>query len=412
MKNVKKLHLISLIGGMYYYTPIFTLFLLDHNLNLGVMVAAQTVFSIAMMLSVVPTGILADKFGQKLAIQIGLLIDALSMLGLLFVHNIFALVIFFAFRGISIGFRSGSDEALLYDSYFTEYGSNDGYNKSYGKLIANDVLGFVIATAIAGIAVYTFGKASYTPLIIITSLTTLVALLISSTLVNQKHVEKQEKLPNTWNQMKQGVKIVKKNHIIFALTLLTLLTLNGEYFLRQTYQPVFQDIAVPALFLGVALSIGKLLNFIALTNVHRLEKFFTVEKIFFWLNVLLSASFVLFALTHSIWILVVTFIGIQALLNLQKPIISDYVNQQISSNQRSTVLSTISLVENLGEIFIRLLLGVSIGLIGLHLTLVAQGIYLIIGATISYFYLKQCDCVHKIKDIPLPIPLTTTAEIN
>jgi MFS family permease len=338
------------------------------------------------MLSVIPTGILADKFGQKLTIQIGLLIDALSMFGLLFVHNPLGLIIFFAFRGISIGFRSGSDEALLYDSYIAEHKSPEGYNKTFGKLVSNDVLGFVIAT---GVAVHLFGKASYVPIIIITSIATLVALIISFTLSNKKHIAKAEQLFNTWTHIKQGMNIVKQNRTIFALTLVGLLTINGEYFLRQTYQPLFQEMAVPALFLGVALS--------AIRNAHRLEKFLTVDKILFWLNILLGGSFVLFALTKSIWILVLAFMGIQALLNMQKPIVSDYVNQQIASNQRSTVLSTVSFVENIGEIATRLMLGASIGLIGLGSTLLAQGLYLIIGATIGFWYLKHCGCVHKIK---------------
>src|SRR3989338_7660284 len=157
MNNIKKLQLISFIGGMYYYTPIFTLFLLERNLNLSLIVAAQTVFSVAMMLSVLPTGILADKFGQKLAIQIGLFLDAASMLGLLFIHTMPALIVFFALRGISVGFRSGSDEALLYDSYVAKHGSAEGYSKVYGKMMSNDVLGFVVATSIAGLAVHFFG---------------------------------------------------------------------------------------------------------------------------------------------------------------------------------------------------------------------------------------------------------------
>ncbi len=402
MNNVKKLQLISFIGGMYYYTPIFTLFLLERSFNLSFVVTAQTVFSVAMMLSVVPTGILADKFGQKVAIQVGLLLDALSMLSLVFLHSNLGLVIFFAIRGISIGFRSGSDEALLYDSYVDEHKSSVGYNKTYAKLVSNDVLGFVLATALAGIAVYIFGKASYTPLIVITSATTLFALFISSTLVNKKHVAKNEQLSNSWSQMKEGIKIVKKNHTIFALTLVGLLTINGEYFLRQTYQPLFQDMAVPAIFLGIALSIGKLLNFIAMRNVHRLEKFLTVDKILFWLNVLLGGSFVLFALTKSVWVLVLAFMAIQTLLNMQKPIVSDYVNQQILSHQRSTVLSTISLVENLGEIVVRLMLGAAIGLIGLNLAFLSQGLYLILGAIIGLWYLKRCGCVHKIKPVHSP----------
>lgn len=397
MNNIKKLQLISFLGGMTFYTPIFTLFLLERNLNLSFMVAANTVFSIAMMLSVIPTGILADKFGQKIAIQIGLLLDCLSMLWLLFVYNPLSLILFFAFRGISFGFRSGSDEALLYDSYIVEHKSSNGYNKAFGKLVSNDVLGFVVATAIAGIAVHIYGKASYMPLIIITSLATLVTLLISFTLSNKKHISKNAELFNALTHIKQGFKVVKQNRTIFALTLIGLLTINGEYFLRQTYQPLFQEMAVPALFLGVALSIGKLLNFIAVRNVHHLEKYLTVDKILFGLNILLGSSFVLFALTKSVWVLILTFMAIQALLNMQKPIVSDYVNQQISSDTRSTVLSTISLVENVGEIITRLILSASIGLIGLGSTFLAQGFYLMLGAIIGLWYLKRCGCVHKIK---------------
>ncbi len=382
---------------MYFYTPIFTLFLLERSLSLSLIVAAQTAFSIAMMLSVVPTGILADKFGQKVAIQIGLLIDALSMFSLLFIHSILGLVVFFIARGISIGFRAGSDEALLYDSHLEKNLTSDGYNKEYAKLISNDILGFVVATALSGIFVYLFGRSAYIPLIAVTSISSIVALFISSTLSNKKTSTKHQELSSIFSNIHEGIKVVKKDHIIFVLTVVGLLTINGEYFLRQVYQPVFQDMAVPALFLGVALSVGKIVNFISIRNVHRLEKFLTVDKIIFWLNILLGGFFMLFASTTSVWVLVTAFIGVQTLLNMQKPIISDYINQQISSEKRSTVLSTVSLVENLGEIMTRLMLGAAIGLIGLNFTLLSQGIYLVIGAGLSFWLLKRCGCVHKIK---------------
>lgn len=385
---------------MYFYTPIFTLFLLDRNLELSLIVATQTVFSLAMMIATVPTGVFADKYGQKIAIQAGLLIDALSMFSLIFVNSTTGIILYFAARGISVAFRAGSDEALLYDSHVAENGSPEGYSKLYGKMISNDVIGFVASTAIAGILVYFFGKSSYIPLIIGTSLASLFALVTASTLKEIKHIEKDAVSLGTISQIKEGLNFLKKNRTVFALTLIILLTINGEYFLRQTYQPFFQDLAVPSIFLGIALSVGKLFNFVVIRNVHRLEKSFTVDKILFGLNVSLGLVFVLFSLWQSSLAVVVLFIIIQALLNAQQPIISDYFNQQIPSNKRSTILSTISLVQNTGEIGTRLLLGASIGMVGLGWTFFAQGIYLIIGAVIGLIFLIKCGCVHKIKHVP------------
>lgn len=396
MSNIKKLQIISLIGGMYYYTPIFTLFLLQRNLELGFIVAAQTVFTVGMLISTIPTGILADKWGQKRTIQIGLLLDAIGMFLLLLTRSPAGLIAFFGIRGIGIGFRDGADEALLYDSYLAENGSAEGYSRSYGKLLSNDTLGFVVATAIAGLAVQLFGGASYVPLVIATGLTTLLTLLVASTLQNKHHLSDHTSRATFFRQLKQGAKIVKNSRTIVALTVLGLLTLNGEYFLRQTYQPYFQHMAVPAIFLGVALSAGKLLNFIAMRNAHRLEKYLTVDKILLTINLTLGASFILFALSRSAWSLVLVFMLIQGLLNSQQPIVSDYINQQIETGQRSTMLSTVSFVQNIGQVIARVLLGLSIGLIGLNHTYIVQGTYMLLGTIIGIWYIRRCGCVHRV----------------
>lgn len=404
--NIKKLQLISLFGGMYYYTPIFTLFLLQKNINLSTIVVLDAVFSISMMLSVIPTGILADKFGQKLAIQIGLFIDAISMFFLLLIHNPIGLALWGAARGLSVGFRHGSDEALLYDTYVNEHGSAEGYSKSYGKLISNDVLGFVIAVTISGFAVQFFGQSSYMPLIVATGCSTMIALILAYTLSPQKHVNKEKQPQRIFEHFKSGFKNIKKSHVILALMFAGLLTLNGEYFLRRTYSPFFQNMAVPALFLGVALSVGKLLNFIVIKNIHRAEKHLTVDRLFLGLGLILGISFIIFAFTTSVWVLVIVFIIIQAFMNAEKPIVSDYVNERISSEQRSTTLSTLSLINNGGDTVARLILGALVGAFGLGLTFVAQGAYLVIGTIVAVWYMRRCGCVYRIKN-----PKPSTSEV-
>lgn len=395
MKNTLKLQLISFTNGLTFYTAIFTLFLLQQGFNLGFIVAAQTVFNVGMLLSVVPTGLFADKYSQKLALQIGILIDLLTMLSLLVISSPLALILFFGFRGVSIGFRSGTDEALLYDSHVEENGDAKGYSKKYGRMIANEALGFVVATSLAGVAVQLLGAASYKPLIIISALTSIIGIAIATRLRQPRHIAQHDHKSHAMEQLKSGIKNIKGSHVLFALMIASMLTLNGEYLLRQTYQPYFQSMLVPAIFLGIALSIGKLFNVVAMRNVHRLEKILTVDQIFFGLNILLGGMYVAMAFAPSVLVLVTSFILIQTLLNLQRPIFSDYINEQIGPSQRSTTLSAMSFVDNIAQITVRLVLGAAIGIIGLKSTFALQGLYLFIGAAIGTWYLRKCGCINR-----------------
>jgi hypothetical protein len=396
MKNTKKLYLISLTSGMLFYTPVMTLFLLQRNISVGFLIAAQTMFSVAMMAGELPTGVLADKYGQKMSMKLGLLLDSFGMLQLLLIHNQAALLAYFAVRGISVAFRSGSDEALLYESHVAENKSAKGYSKAYGKFLSSDLLGFIIATAISGVAVQIFGADAYAPLIVATGIVVLLAYFITRSLTTGNKPKEHKKEFNSLTHLKQSIGLVKKNRTIFALMIAGLLTLNGEYFLRQSYQPYFEQMEVPAIFLGVALAAGKLLNYMVIRWSHVMEKYLTVDRIILWVNVLTGALFVLLALAHSPWALVPVFILIQSLLNAERPVVSDYVNQRVQSFQRSTVLSAVSFVQNLGQIGARLALAISIGLIGVGASYAVQGTYMIIGAIIGVWYLRRCGCVHKV----------------
>lgn len=242
-----------------------------------------------------------------------------------------------------------------------------------------------------------FGAGAYTPLIIATGLATLAAIGVTYTLKSHGRDTESKQKFNSFAHLKQSLGLVKKSRTIFALAVAGLLTLNGEYFLRQSYQPFFQDMAVPSLFLGIALSAGKLLNFVVIRHSYIFEKFLTVDRIILWLNLALGGLFIAFSIARSPWALVPIFILMQGLLNAERPVVSDYINQRIESQQRSTVLSAVSFIQNLGQIFARLALAVSIGLIGIGTTYIAQGIYLIIGAIIGVWYLRRCGCVHRVK---------------
>jgi MFS family permease len=398
MSNIKKLKIIGFTKGLYFYVPVFTLFLTGHGISLSQIIFAQIFYSIFSFLGELPTGIFADKFGQKASLLLGYITDTIGMALLFFMPTVAGLYLFHMIRGLSGAFLSGSEEALFYESYKKEHPVDGGYKKEFGSFLSNDVLGFIVASFIAGGIIQTFGKASYGPIILLTAIATFITFLIALTLKDLKaKIRNPEEGAGIVDVVKSSIKLVRYDRTIFALTIVAALTLNGEYFLRQTYQPYFEQAQVAPFLLGLSLSLGSALNFFIIKYSYLLEKLLTLDKILLLFNFILGISYIGLAISVSPIFIVVLFILLQGLFNAQNPIISDYVNERTSSRIRTTVLSAISFSRTFFQIIMRLILGVLVGVIGLTSTYMFQGVYLIVGILIGYWLMVKCGCVHKIK---------------
>ena len=96
--------------------------------------------------------------------------------------------------------------------------------------------------------------------------------------------------------------------------------------------------------------------------------------------------------------LVPLFIVLKGLFNAQAPIVSDYVNENTPNHIRATVLSMMSVVRTLGQIFARVLLALAVGTFGINRTLKLQGLYMLGGIAIGYWLLVKCGCTHRIHE--------------
>src|SRR5437879_2448235 len=100
--------------------PIISLYFLNNGVDLEAIVVSQTLYSIFAFIGELPTGILADKFGQKTAIFLGYLLESFGLFVMLFMPNILGLYIAYSLIGVAESFLSGSQEALVYESYHQE----------------------------------------------------------------------------------------------------------------------------------------------------------------------------------------------------------------------------------------------------------------------------------------------------
>jgi len=395
MKNIRLFNTISFLKGLYFFIPIFTFFLLTKDISLSAIIICQTFYSLFTFLSEVPTGIFADRFGQKTSIVIGYILEAFGIVFVLIYPTTIGLYISMAIRGLSDSFLSGSKEALLFET--VKHLKTNDYQKSYGHIISNEQIGFVIATALCGLGYQYFGGSIFIPMIVLTGLAIFSCAVLSMFLTNYKaDILDQSEGSKMFDVLKQSFSLIRQNATILNLTIVGVLTITGEYFVQAVYQPYFQNHGVLPFWIGASLSIGIILNVIATRYIYLLEKYFTLEKILLYLNGTLGLTYILMSIfLHPIF-LVGLYIVMNGIFNLETPIVSDYINTRTKSHIRATVLSGISFIRRFFQIFITWVIGLSVGVFGTQISLMIFGLYLLIGIAIGYYLLVHCGCTHKI----------------
>ena len=386
----------AFLKGAYFHTPILSLFFLAQGVPLSVIVASNIFWSIGAFVGEVPTGMFADRYGQKIALTLGYLTEALGILCVLLFPSTATLIIYFTISGIGFSFLSGSEEALLFES--TKKDSTQNYQREFGRFLSNEMIGFMAATALAGFAYARFGAVVFDLLLLLTALCFFACAFLSRFLADDRGTQvTDDKGSNMFDLVRESFGLIRSNKTVWALTLVTVLTISGEYLIQNGYQPFFESNQVPAYWLGLVLTLGTAANILATRVVHKLEDVLVLEKILVLLNLPLGLLFLAMGVfTHPVF-LVGAYIVMGGLFNLQRPVISDYINTRSSAHIRTTVLSGISFVKRIVGIVLGLVFAVVVDRFGIQSGLILQGAYLVTGVIVSYLTLLSCGCTHKIR---------------
>lgn len=275
---------------------------------------------------------------------------------------------------------------------------NASYGKAYAAFLSNQTIGMVLSTLLAGFVIQSFGVTSYIPLIGITALAIALCAVFALTLPRgASSIRDAGQGAGMFAMVKESMKIIRSDKTIFNLMLVGMMTVSGEYFLFNVYQDVFVRTDVPAFYLGAAMAAGLALNALFTRGVFLLERALTLEKIILLVTLVTSISYAAFALASTPWMAVTMFIVILTIMELQGPIVSDYLNERIPSNVRTTVLSGVSFATRVATMFIRVGLAGMIALYGVTGSLLAQAAYLAIGGVIGWQLLVRCGCAHRVK---------------
>lgn len=157
-RNLKRFIIFRLLYTARFYYPVFTVLFLDYGLSLEQFAVLNLVWALTIVLAEVPSGALADIVGRKRLVVFAAAMMILEMALIAFAPIGSSSLLFFLFlgnricSGLSEAAASGADEALAYDS-LKALGREDEWSKLLERTTYVVSIGF-FTTMILGAFAY------------------------------------------------------------------------------------------------------------------------------------------------------------------------------------------------------------------------------------------------------------------
>lgn len=379
-KNIQYYYLYS-ATWILMIGPVLTIFFLQKGLSFSQIMLLQTISSISTVVTEVPSGAVADLYGRKTSMLLSSLSFIIALLFLVYAPNFALLVLAEIFSGMAMSFKSGADSSLVYDTLLKLDREKDylevqsrGHSYSLGTQI--------IGSALAGFLYTVNINLPFFASIILLSL----SMFFATRIIEVPVFHSTEKPPYLQQILRSGRFTFShpkvRTILVFYVFFFFFFRIGFWY-----YQPYFQAVNIDVAYFGIIFA-G--FNIIATLSSRYAYKFLKLTKGFslIALSFLLATSFLLIGLTPH-WFGVV-FIGLQQVARgVQNPVFLKYVNKQIPSHQRATIISFNSLMGNLTTALLFPIIGLlmdGMAIISLHLL---TGTVMMIGCVYFYFYLRK-----------------------
>lgn len=381
--NIWKIFAIQGLRWFMIAMPIMTLFLLDNGLTLNQILILQAVFSITIVAVEIPSGYWSDLFGRKSAIVLGTILAFLGYGMYSIGFDFWTFLVGEILLGIGVGFVSGADSALLYDSLAPEEAKSE-YKKLEGRKGSFENASEGIASILGGfLAVISLRLPFYVE-------TAVLFLAIPIALSLKEPV--REKLNNIEGNFKTLMRIVKfslfeQKGIRWVMIYAAVVAASGlsvVWFI----QPYLLETGLPLAYLGIVWALFQFVTAFFAYNAHTIEEYIGKRTLFISAIFMTFAAYMILGLTFSLYS-GLAFLLFYIVRGTYSPITKDYVNQITPSEMRATVLSVKNMVSRLIFSVVGPILGYAADVYTLQTALLISGcIYVVLGS-ISIFFLHK-----------------------
>ncbi len=335
-QNVKWLTYLSPFKTLSVSAAYLTPFFLLHGLSLTQVFLLQSIFSVAVLLWEIPSGLIADRFGRAFSIKLSAPFAALSMIAYGFSTQFWQFVIWELVLAVANGLVSGIDTALLFDSL-----KADGREKDFVRISQRmNAFGFAATALGVPIAVLLVHFVGLGSTLVADGLLVVVGMVFTFRLVEApRNNGSQEAVRlSAWHAIKQLGRNTEARWLVVLGSVLSAAT----YLAFWMSAPYFSNLGIPVVLFSVILAIRSLWK---AWLSHRFAKKRHIERNMVVYSALAGLVYLAMA-SGQLW-LVWAILGhdvVQALSG--QPIVAK-LNDHIEHEFRATMNSLVNLVQRL-----------------------------------------------------------------
>ena len=328
-RNINLYKFYVVFSQALFIWPIQILFFQEKGLNFTEIMIISSITSIIEMLMEIPSGMIADRAGYKKTVLLGLFLTICGYIVLLVSASFGIAVVYGICLACGEALISGADIALLYESHVLE-----GTVENYGDTIRT--AGSLKMFSLAGITLvsgYTYKINPSMPYVL--SIIMLAAAFC--VVLSFKEVMGQSEGCKVRNDLHVARKTFCKNkkmrNILIIGIMFSLLFLDANYFMQQ-YMNVN---GIDVIYFGVIFFICNMISAICFKYSKKIQKFLE-NKTMIIMDLLLIIIFLIAScVTNYVGVLFLCFIRVS--IAVVNPLLNIYINENISSGERATMLS-------------------------------------------------------------------------
>jgi MFS family permease len=337
--NIKKYSWFKIFTKRVYLPLIAIQLVAEGNVTVGQLAVIASAAAITQLILQVPTGYFADKFGNKAAIILGAAITAVSPLFYIFLPNfwggLLAAELFFG----GYAFQSGAIEAFMHDT-LVALGREKEYARVMGRAQSYGLTGNVVLITLVPL---TYAIDPNIPFLL-GFVSLLLMLWLSLSFTYPRPHEEEEVHINPFLAAKNIVTPRNVAVFIFAGAMAGVANRGAEY--REL---LFQDLGIAVFSFGVLLALGSIAGAIMGRFIHLLDDL-KPQTFYFTDLLIISLCLVAVGISRNPLVAVIGFTLFAGYGRVRSIIIQSKLLKDLKYSYKATLLSTLNLFSDMGDV--------------------------------------------------------------
>jgi MFS family permease len=380
--SVLKYYLYKATKAVEFYRPVMYLFFLAQGLNFTQIAMLEAIYNLTTVLGEIPTGYLGDRMGRRNSLLFGTALIAATLVGIGLASSFVALAALYVCWSMGYNFRSGSEDAWLYDT-LTDDRSGDEFASVRGR---GESVSLAIGAGAAIVGGYLGSLDLSYPWFVAAGVTALgVAVLLT---VDEPATYDESGADDVGLRETLGIVrtvLAQRNVralVVYYYVLYAAVTYLVFVFLQPVFETVVIDLGISAarvepllgLFYAAYSLVGAGLSY----HTGTIRKYVGMRAWFVGLPFVVGGA--LAGMYFAPVIALPTFLLARGLADVTRSFASQYVNDRIGTVGRATVLSAMAMVSGLSVIPFQLGSGVISDAVSPLFALAIAGGVLIVGS--------------------------------